>query len=96
MAEGRLSSGTENTRARGQLTFRSGGNAKFKDNDGFASTSSWCSSDEYPSSSKAGRLYVATKVSILTGQLCRGAMMNVEKGDLEAKKESRVVVNFEG
>ena len=54
-----------------------GGNAKSKESDGFPCASSWCSSDEEPSCSKAGRLYVATKASILIDRQRRGATLGV-------------------
>ena len=47
------------------LTFANGGRAKFSDKDG-VTCESWCwSACEYPSSSNAGRLYWATKVSMI-------------------------------
>lgn len=41
-----FSRSTDYDGAAGQLTFCMGGKAKFKDSDGFACISSWCSSDE--------------------------------------------------
>ena len=75
-----------------ELTFASGGSAKFSDNEGVIWQSSCCSDCEYPSSSKAGRLYLATSVSMMRGVRAKRILNESREGSVkEEQMDVRVV-----